>query len=132
MIIMINNDNKVIAKASGRIFDNVEIDNVKTFRIDDVPTVSETEELFFNPETKEFYIEAKPVARTLTAEDRKAIREAMQSKEKALKWLADNDWKPNKITRKEWAEDDPRWLEYLDKCAEMRAKIDEAEAILNK
>ena len=56
----------------------------------------------------------------------------MAQKETALQWLADNDWKVNKRTVSEWAEDDPRWLEYLTGRAKARAQYDEAVAILNQ
>ena len=130
MIITINNENKVIAKASGKIFDNAPVDNVTTFRVDDVPIVTDTEELYFNPDTKEFYTEAKPVTDKPSEEELKARREARQAKAQALQWLADNDWKVNKRMLGEWTEDDERWLAYLADRAAMRAKIDEAEAIL--
>lgn len=38
------------------------------------------------------------------------------------KWLKANDWKVNKVFLGEWAEDDPRWLEYLEQRAIVRAE----------
>lgn len=148
MIITINADNKVISKAVGKIFDNTLVDNKTTFRVGVVESVDEngetvltsevmepvfdhdTEELYFNPETREFYTQPKPVTLKPSEEELKILKEARENKQKALKWLADNDWKPNKIIRKEWAEDDPRWIEYLEGCTAARATIDEAELIL--
>lgn len=40
-------------------------------------------------------------------------------------WLSDNDWKINKVFLGEWSTDDPRWLEYLETRAAMRAEQDE-------
>lgn len=42
------------------------------------------------------------------------------------KWLADNDWKVNKIILKEWEETDPRWLDYVSKREIYRKRRDEA------
>mgnify|MGYP007068808791 CR=1 FL=1 len=39
-------------------------------------------------------------------------------------WLKANDWKVNKFVLGEWAEDDPRWIEYLTTRAEKRARQD--------
>lgn len=132
MIITINEKNKVISRASGKIFDNAQVDNEKMFSVDDVPSVPETEELHFNPETKEFYTQEKPVTEKPTEEELKARNEARRAKAQALAWLAANDWKVNKRTLGEWSKDDERWKAYLADRAAMRAKIDEAEAILNK
>lgn len=150
MIITINKDNKVVSKAIGQIFDNAPVDNVTTFRVGAVETVDEngetvlvnevvepvydhaTEELFFNPETRAFYTQPKPVTEKPSEEELKARREAREAKAQALKWLTDNDWKVNKRMLGEWAEDDERWLAYLADRATMRAKIDEADAVLNK
>jgi hypothetical protein len=40
------------------------------------------------------------------------------------KWLANNDWKVNKVYLGEWKVDDPRWLEYLETRAALRAEHD--------
>ena len=47
-------------------------------------------------------------------------------------WLADNDWKVNKIITNEWGIDDERWLEYLAERTAKRARRDEILEILNK
>lgn len=149
MIITINKENKVISRAVGKIFDNIPVDNVTTFRVGVVESVDEngeliltseveepvfdqeTEELYFNPETKEFYTQLKPVALKPSEEELKARREAKVTKAQALQWLADNDWKVNKRMLGEWAENDPRWQDYLAQRMLVRAKIDNAESILN-
>lgn len=38
------------------------------------------------------------------------------------RWLTANDWKINKVFLGEWAEDDPRWTEYLETRAALRAE----------
>lgn len=43
------------------------------------------------------------------------------------KWLKDNDWKVNKVFLGEWENTDPRWLEYLEMRAKLRAERDELE-----
>ena len=48
----------------------------------------------------------------------------------ATKWLSDNDWKVNKRTLGEWAEDDPRWLAYLEGREKARKAYDDAVAVL--
>jgi hypothetical protein len=40
-------------------------------------------------------------------------------------WLSDNDWKINKVFLGEWSTDDPRWLDYLETRAAVRAEQDE-------
>lgn len=149
MIITINKENKVISKAVGKIFDNAPVDNKITFRVGVVESVDEngepiltsevaepvfdhaTEELYFNPDTREFYTQPKPVTNRPSEEELKARREAKAIKAQALQWLADNDWKVNKRMLGEWAEDDPRWQDYLAQRMLARAKIDNAESILN-
>ncbi len=46
-------------------------------------------------------------------------------KESILKWLADNDWKVNKIVVGEWTKEDPRWLSYLEERQIKRNRLDE-------
>lgn len=149
MIITINAENKVVSRAVGKIFDNVPVDNKTTFRVGAVESVDEngelvltseavepvfdhaTEELYFNPETREFYTQPKPITNKPSEEELKARREARAAKAQALQWLADNDWKVNKRMLGEWTEDDPRWQDYLTQRMLVRAKIDNAESILN-
>jgi hypothetical protein len=54
------------------------------------------------------------------------MQDAQESKAQRLKeidtWLKANDWKVNKVFLGEWAEDDPRWTEYLETRAALRAE----------
>lgn len=128
MIIEINAQNKVV-----KIFGNhnrLVADGKSVFEVESIPSREADENLFFNPETKEFYTEKKPETPTIP-ESVKVRMEAQQKKAAAMKWLADNDWKVNKRMLGEWAEDDERWLAYLADRAKARAEYDEAEAILN-
>ena len=47
------------------------------------------------------------------------------------KWLADNDWKVNKIVIGEWATYDERWLNYLSERQAKRTRQDELLVLLN-
>jgi hypothetical protein len=48
-------------------------------------------------------------------------------KEKAdiLQWLADNDWKINKVVVGEWEVTDLRWTNYIKERQEKRKRLDE-------
>ena len=63
--------------------------------------------------------------------EEEAARDALQAKQKRIaeieRWLKANDWKFNKVFLKEWAETDPRWLEYLEQRKKLRAERDELE-----
>ena len=98
------------------------VNNKTTFEVESVPTIEKGNVLYFNPETKEFYTKPNSIKIT-TAKIKKAW---------ATKWLSDNDWKVNKRTLGEWAEDDPRWQAYLEGREKARKAYDDAEAILNK
>ena len=39
-------------------------------------------------------------------------------------WLSQNDWKVNKVFLGEWAETDPRWVEYKEQRVIKRARLD--------
>jgi hypothetical protein len=41
------------------------------------------------------------------------------------RWLKANDWKVNKVYLGEWATTDPRWTEYLETRAALRAEHEE-------
>lgn len=45
-------------------------------------------------------------------------------------WLKENDWKFNKVFIGEWADTDPRWVEYKEQRAAKRARLDEIKALL--
>lgn len=128
MIIRINENKKVIA-CIYKPTENFVVDGVTSFVVPSIPEHERNTTLYFNPETAEFYTKAVDSA---VIEERKAKAEAQQKKTNAMKWLSDNDWKVNKRTLGEWAEDDERWLAYLADRAKARADIDAAEAILNQ
>ena len=46
------------------------------------------------------------------------------------KWLADNDWKVNKIVTGEWTTYDERWTSYLIERTEKRNRQDEINELL--
>lgn len=124
MIIKIDKDNKIIACYYGEVAAKFPADNVTFFEVEAVPVRTPNTTLHFNPETKEFY--TREIDSTIIAK-----RDAQAKKDAATKWLADNDWKVNKHTLGEWAEDDERWLEYLAGRAKARADYDAAEKVLN-
>lgn len=130
MYIKINEKNRVVMQIVDKFAEGMEVDNKTTFRAETVPSAERGEVLCFNPETKTFYTEKVEVTEEQKAKA-KARADARRQKENALKWLADNDWKVNKRTLGEWAEDDERWLAYLADRAKARTAIDEAETILN-
>ena len=59
------------------------------------------------------------------------VASATQEKAEILKWLADNDWKVNKIVLGEWLEDDERVVGYKSERAIKRARMDVLDLILN-
>lgn len=60
------------------------------------------------------------------------VASARQEKQEILKWLADNDWKVNKIVLGEWLEDDPRVVEYKRERKEKRERLDYLEILLRE
>jgi hypothetical protein len=72
----------------------------------------------------EIFIEAEPAP---TKEEPMNLRlhEVQERLHEISIWLSDNDWKINKVFLGEWSTDDPRWLEYLETRAAMRAEYDE-------
>jgi hypothetical protein len=44
-----------------------------------------------------------------------------------LQWLADNDWKVNKVVVGEWDKEDPRWVEYISERQIKRNRLDVLE-----
>lgn len=128
MYIKINNENRVIMQIAEKFVEGLEADNETTFKVSFVPAVERGEVLYFNPYAQTFYSEKHEVTEE-QKERAKTMSEARAKKAKALKWLADNDWKVNKRMLGEWAEDDERWLAYLADRAKARAEIDEADAV---
>lgn len=68
--------------------------------------------------------------------EEKALRELKRTATRELnqirQWLADNDWKVNKIVIGEWSIEDPRWLAYIEERAVKRARQDEIIAKLGE
>ena len=140
MIIYIDEQHRIVAKLEGEMACPELADNVTSFYVERLPGLNAREELLFDPTEKAFY------TRPLPAVDEEAYREklaelaalkklrddAEQQKATALKWLCENDWKINKHTLGEWADDDERWLEYLADRAQARAAYDDACAVLTK
>ena len=54
----------------------------------------------------------------------------ISEQQEILKWLADNDWKVNKVVVGEWTKEDPRWLEYLQERQVKRKRLEEIENVL--
>lgn len=131
MYIKINDKNRVVAQIADKFAKGLTADNKTSFVVASVPTVERDEVLYYNPENDTFHCEKKPEPTEEQKATAKARAEARANKAKALKWLADNDWKVNKRMLGEWAENDERWLAYLEDRAKVRAELDEAEAILN-
>lgn len=71
-------------------------------------------------------VEKKPEA--LTLKEQKLSLE--NEKEEILSWFRGNDWKFNKVFIGEWAETDPRWLEYKEQRAVKRARLDKIKEAL--
>ena len=69
-------------------------------------------------------IEAPPAPTEEELMNLKRFEAFERSRELSI-WLSDNDWKINKVFLGEWSADDPRWLEYLETRAAVRAELDE-------
>jgi hypothetical protein len=74
------------------------------------------------------YIDGKVVYKNLDAINQKQALEKEQAD--ILQWLADNDWKVNKVVVGEWDKEDPRWIEYLNKRKVKRNRLDEINNLL--
>jgi hypothetical protein len=51
-------------------------------------------------------------------------------KKDILQWLADNDWKVNKVVVGEWEKEDPRWIEYISERQAKRNRLDDINKVL--
>lgn len=131
MYFKIDDKNRVYFQITDRYAGDIKADGITTFKIDKLPEVNHEDVLCYNPNTATFYTENYEVNKKQNEEAR-AIATAIEKKNNALKWLADNDWKINKVFIGEWADTDPRWLEYLEQRNKARADIDAADVILNK
>jgi hypothetical protein len=131
MYIKIDENKRVIMRIADKFAEGMECDNVTTFRVaHNLISVNNDEVLYYNPDTDIFRIEKIEYTEEQIAKT-KAMNEAGAKKAKALKWLADNDWKVNKRVLGEWEEEDPRWQEYVEGRIKARADIDEADAVLS-
>lgn len=131
MYIKINEQNRVIMQITDKFAESMAPDNITSFTVKDIPVNIPGTILCFNPALRAFYNEKVEITEE-QKEKAKARATAIKEKEAALKWFADNDWKVNKHSLGEWADDDERWIEYLTTRAEKRAQYDEAERILNE
>lgn len=131
MYIKIDDKNRVITQIADEFADGFEVDNKTSFKVANVPNVERDYILHYNPETEEFYVSRKSEPTEEQKAIAKAKAEARAKKAKALKWLADNDWKVNKRILGEWSENDERWLAYLADREDVRADIDDADYVLN-
>lgn len=75
-----------------------------------------------------YYINGKLVYKNVAAITERQILEKEQAD--ILQWLADNDWKVNKVVVGEWTKEDPRWLQYLNDRTTKRMRLDEIEELL--
>lgn len=133
MYIKIDENKRVVMQIVDKFAEGLTIDNKTTFRVVgvEIAPIERGEYLCYDPVLNAFYTEKVEITEE-QKEKAKAIAEARAKKAKALKWLADNDWKCNKIIRGEWTTDDPRWIEYLEGATKARQEQDEANAVLNQ
>lgn len=131
MIITINDKQEVTSIFEGF---GVDADNVTTFDVSEAPAREAGKIACFDPVAKAYYTKDRPLVDVEAVKARiaknAARKEAQTQKAAALKWLTDNDWKVNKRALGEWAEDDTRWVAYLEGRAQARANYDAAIAAL--
>jgi len=75
-----------------------------------------------------YYINGKLVYKNLDAIAEKQKLEKEQAD--IMQWLADNDWKVNKVVVGEWSKEDPRWISYLQERQIKRSRLQEIEDTL--
>lgn len=130
MVIIVNENGRVMAKIDGEYADILAVDGIRTFKVDKFPSVEKGKSIYYDARTKLLY--AVEEAEMVYAQRRqREVSAAVNRKRAALRWLADNDWKVNKYTLGEWNAADPRWVEYLNERKKVRAEIDSADAIIN-
>jgi hypothetical protein len=132
MIVQLNTKNQIIAAFEDGL---IEADNKTSFKVKHFNGFIAGKIPYYDLETGRIYyknIQSDPAKKEAAITRANQLRLARAQKEAALQWLADNDWKVNKRTVGEWAEDDPRRLEYLAGRAKARAQYDEAVAILTQ
>jgi lipopolysaccharide assembly outer membrane protein LptD (OstA) len=74
------------------------------------------------------YVDGKVVYKNLDAINQKQALEKEQAD--ILQWLADNDWKVNKVVVGEWEKQDPRWLQYINERTTKRNRLEQIEGLL--
>ena len=72
----------------------------------------------------------KEIGFTSSEKQEKEIHQLEHEKEEILKWLADNDWKVNKVVVGEWLKEDQRWISYLQERQVKRKRLEEIENVL--
>ena len=134
MIIRINEQKEVMMVAQGSFCDAIEVDGQTSFRVEAVPQAGAGERLCFDPVERCFFtksceqVDAKVVQARV--EKRRAAMEACRRQEEIREWLRAHDWMVNKRLLGEWAEDDARWLSYLEERRIKRAEYDQALAVI--
>lgn len=136
MIIVIDENRKIVSSLSGELAERVTPDGTRSFRVERMPILGVGEELLFDPATRAFEIRKKEVPDAETVQSYRAARKRREQAEKVrtevLAWFAENDWKVNKFTLGEWEINDPRWTSYLAERLEKRAAYDAAIEILKQ
>lgn len=75
-----------------------------------------------------YFINGKLVYKDL--EKIKLKQELEKEQADIMQWLADNDWKVNKVVVGEWSKEDPRWISYLQERQIKRKRLEEIENVL--
>lgn len=134
MIIRIDNKQAVVCSFPGTLTEEQQKDKY-LFEVDSLAPNQPRRITCFNPEAHEFYYKDRPIIDPEVIKAHQELtqkrREAEAQKAYCLTWLADNDWKVNKRTLGEWAEDDERWITYLKERKSIRQQYDAAETVLN-
>ena len=106
-----------------------ETGKVIAFNKDFTPYIEITEEEYVSlPDKYSRYavIDNKFTIVTREPTEEESNKDTQIAKQKRLKeidaWLKANDWKVNKVYLGEWTPDDPRWTEYLETRAAVRAE----------
>jgi hypothetical protein len=78
---------------------------------------------YYAVEDGKFLVKRREPTEEEAARDKEAARQ--ERLHEISNWLCENDWKVNKVFLGEWETTDPRWTEYLETRAQMRAEHDE-------
>jgi hypothetical protein len=116
---------------------DIETGKVIAFNKDITPYIEITEEERKQPLPDKYSYYAV-IDNKFTIQHREPSEQEIQADNEIIKqqrlaeidrWLKENDWKVNKVYLGEWETNDPRWLEYLEHRAIVRA---EHEALTTK